>query len=95
MNKLIISKGGKHLPYLKVTPHQKATIAKYAAEHSVQIIPLLFLHLVGYGASHYSHACKWTLASNLAVSLYFRTGLGQHCETRSNSQLQSFPANRI
>ena len=87
MSKLIMSKGGKHLPYLKVTPHQKA---RYAAEHLVQIIPLSFLHLVGYGASHYSHACKWTLASNLAESLYFRVGLGQCCETRSNSQLQSF-----
>ena len=35
VSKLITSPGGKRLPYLKITPHQKATIAKYAAEHGI------------------------------------------------------------
>ena len=35
VSKLITSAGGKCSPYLKVTPHQKATIAKYAAEHGI------------------------------------------------------------
>ena len=35
VSKLITSAGGKRSPYLKVTPYQKATIAKYAAEHGI------------------------------------------------------------
>ena len=35
VSKLITSAGGKHLPYLKVTPYQKATIAKYVAKHGI------------------------------------------------------------
>ena len=35
VSKVITSAGRKHSPYLKVTPHQKATIAKYAAEHGI------------------------------------------------------------
>ena len=35
VSKLIMSAGRKRSPYLKVTPHQKAIIAKYAAEHGI------------------------------------------------------------
>ena len=35
VSKLITSAGGKRSPYLKATPYQKATIAKYAAEHGI------------------------------------------------------------
>ena len=35
MSQLVKSTGGKRAPYLKVTPQQKATVAKYAAEHGI------------------------------------------------------------
>ena len=37
MARLMASAGGKRSPYLKVTPHQKATIAKHAANSSSAI----------------------------------------------------------
>ena len=44
VSKFITSVDRKRSPYLKVTPHQKATMARYAAEHSFRILPLSFLH---------------------------------------------------
>ena len=44
VSKLITIADRKSSPYLKVTPHQKATMARYAAEHSFRILPLSFLH---------------------------------------------------
>ena len=35
VSQLVMSTGGKRSPYLKITPQQKATIAKYAAEHGI------------------------------------------------------------
>ena len=35
VSKLITSAGRKRSPYLKVMPHQKAAIAKYAAENGI------------------------------------------------------------
>ena len=35
VSQLVMSTGGKRSPYLKITPQQKATIAKYTAEHGI------------------------------------------------------------
>ena len=47
----------------------------HGRNHWFQILPLSFLR--GYATSHYSHAYMCMLDSSLAVSVYFRIGLGR------------------